>query len=69
MPKLKTKSGTKKRFRLTATGKIKFAPAFKRHGLSKRPKKMKRQARGTQIMNESDRKLVLEYMPYARGGR
>ena len=67
MPKLKTKSGTKKRFRLTATGKIKFSPAGKRHGLSKRPKKMKRQARGVTIMNESDRGLVLEYMPYARG--
>jgi ribosomal protein L35 len=34
--------------------------------MSKRPQKMKRQARGMQIMNESDRKLVLEYMPYAR---
>ena len=69
MPKMKTKSGTKKRFRVTATGKVKFAPAFKRHGLSKRPKKMKRQARGMQIMNESDRKIVLQYMPYARGVR
>lgn len=67
MPKLKTKSGTKKRFRLTGTGKIKFGAANVRHGLSKRPKKMKRQARGTQIMFEGDRKLVLEYMPYARG--
>ena len=66
MPKMKTKSGTKKRFRLTGTGKIKFAAAGKRHGMSKRPKKMKRQSRGMQIMNESDRKLVLEYMPYAR---
>ena len=66
MPKIKTKSGTKKRFRLTATGKIKFGPAGKRHGLSKRPQKMKRQARGLQIMNESDRKIVLAYMPYAR---
>ena len=67
MPKMKTKSGTKKRFQLTATGRIKFSPAGKRHGLSKRPKKMKRQARGTEIMNESDRGIVLQYMPYARG--
>jgi large subunit ribosomal protein L35 len=66
MPKMKTKSGTKKRFRLTGTGKIKFAPAGKRHGMSKRPQKMKRQTRGMQVMHESDRKLVLEYMPYAR---
>jgi len=69
MPKLKTKSGTKKRFRLTATGKLKFAPARKRHMLRRRPQKMKRQARGTQIMNDSDRKIVLQYMPYARGAR
>ncbi|MBI3512974.1 MAG: 50S ribosomal protein L35 [Proteobacteria bacterium] len=66
MPKMKTKSGTKKRFRLTASGKIRFSPSRKRHGLSKRPKKMKRQARGTAIMSERDRGLVLEYMPYAR---
>jgi large subunit ribosomal protein L35 len=66
MPKMKTKSGTKKRFRVTGSGKIKFGAAYKRHGMSKRPQKMKRQSRGTQIMNESDRKLVMEYMPYAR---
>jgi large subunit ribosomal protein L35 len=66
MPKLKTKSGTKKRFRLTATGKVKFSGARKRHGLSKRPKKMKRQARGTEIMNPSDQGIVLQYMPYSR---
>ncbi len=67
MPKLKTKSGTKKRFRLTASGKIKFGASRLRHNLRRRPQKMKRQQRGSQIMNESDRKIVLEYMPYARG--
>ena len=66
MPKLKTKSGTKKRFRLTGTGKIKFGAANVRHGMSKRPQKMKRQARGTMVLNESDQKIVLKYMPYAR---
>jgi large subunit ribosomal protein L35 len=66
MPKMKTKSGTKKRFRVTGTGKIKFGASRRRHGMSKRPQKMKRQARGTQIMSEGDRSLVLEYMPYAR---
>jgi len=40
MPKMKTKSGTKKAFRVTGTGKIKFGAAGRRHGLSKRPKKM-----------------------------
>jgi len=66
MPKMKTKSGTKKRFRLTGTGKVKFGASRRRHGMSKRPQKMKRQARGPQIMTESDRGLVMEYMPYAR---
>jgi len=36
MPKLKTKSSLKKRFSRTGTGKIKFKPAGKRHGMSKR---------------------------------
>ena len=66
MPKLKTKSGTKKRFRLTGTGKIKFGAANVRHGMSKRPQKMKRQARGTMVLNDSDAKIVKKYMPYAR---
>ncbi|HVJ36128.1 MAG TPA: bL35 family ribosomal protein, partial [Dongiaceae bacterium] len=38
MPKMKTKSSAKKRFKLTATGKVKFKPANKRHGLINRPK-------------------------------
>ena len=47
MPKLKTKSGAKKRFSLTASGKVKGSPAFLSHNLRKRSQKMKRQARGT----------------------
>lgn len=66
MPKMKTKSGTKKRFRLTASGKIKFGVACKRHGMSKRPQRMIRQARRTTIMSDMDRKIVAQYMPYAR---
>ena len=45
MPKLKTKSSAKKRFRLTASGKVRSGFAFKRHNLRKRSKKMKRKAR------------------------
>jgi len=66
MPKQKTKSGAKKRFRLTATGKIKFGPAGKRHGMTKRSSRMLRTACGPETMCESDRKIVLKYMPYAR---
>ncbi len=61
MPKLKTKSGAKKRFRLTGTGKVRMNYAKKRHGLSKRTQKMKRKARGTQIMAASDAKVVKRY--------
>ncbi len=66
MPKMKTKSGAKKRFRFTATGKVKFSPARKRHMLRRRSQKMKRQARGMHILNDSDTGLVLKYMPYNR---
>jgi large subunit ribosomal protein L35 len=64
MPKLKTKSAAKKRFRLTGTGKVRANVAFKRHNLRKRPKKMKRQARGTMILGLSDARIVKSCMPY-----
>jgi large subunit ribosomal protein L35 len=67
MPKLKTKSGAKKRFSRTATGKMKMAHAYKRHNLRKRSKKMNRNARGTTILEKGDARLVKSYMPYARG--
>lgn len=66
MPKMKTRSGAKKRFRFTASGRIKFGAASRRHGMSKRPQKMKRQSRGPNIMSERDQQIVLEYMPYNR---
>jgi large subunit ribosomal protein L35 len=58
MPKLKTKSGAKKRFRLTGTGKVRMNYAFKRHGMRKRPQKMKRKARGSHIMSAADARIV-----------
>ena len=66
MPKLKTKSGAKKRFKMTATGKVKAAQAGKRHGMIKRTTKFIQKARGTGVLNESDAKIVKQYMPYAR---
>jgi len=66
MPKMKTKSGAKKRFKRTASGKIKAAVAHKRHRLVSKPKQMKRKARGTFVLEPGDTKLVLTYMPYAR---
>ncbi|MEK9754050.1 MAG: 50S ribosomal protein L35 [Rhodospirillaceae bacterium] len=65
MPKLKTKSGAKKRFRLTGTGKVRAGVAYKRHNLRKRSQKMKRHARGTMVLTDQDARLVKSYMPYA----
>jgi len=66
MSKLKTKSGAKKRFSRTATGKIKMNHGHKRHRLISKPKQMKRKARGTTTLQKGDAKLVLTYMPYLR---
>lgn len=66
MPKMKTKSSCKKRFRVTGTGKVLMNHAYKRHGLSKRPQKMKRTNRGTRVLSAADTGLVLHFMPYAR---
>jgi len=64
MPKLKTKSGAKKRFKLTATGKIKAGVAGKRHRLISHNSKYIRQNRGTKVMSESDSKIIKTYIPY-----
>jgi len=61
MPKMKTKSSVKKRFRLTATGKVKMAQAGKRHGMRKRTNKFIRDARGMSIMHDSDAKNVKSF--------
>lgn len=65
MPKLKTKSGAKKRFKLTATGKVKVAQAGKRHMMIKRSNKFIRNARGTMVLQECDAKIVRKFLPYA----
>ncbi len=65
MPKMKTKSSAKKRFRLTAKGKVRASFAGKQHGMSKRSQKMIRTARGTMILSDSDARIVKSYMPYA----
>ncbi|MEL6201046.1 MAG: 50S ribosomal protein L35 [Pseudomonadota bacterium] len=64
MPKMKTKSSVKKRFKVTASGKIKVAQAGKRHGMIKRSNKFIRNARGTMVLSESDAGIVKKYIPY-----
>jgi large subunit ribosomal protein L35 len=66
MPKLKTKSGAKKRFKITGTGKVMAQAQGKRHGMIKRTPKFVRSARGTMTLTDSDAKIVKKYMPYSR---
>jgi len=54
MPKLKTKSGAKKRFKISSTGKVIAAQAGKRHGMIKRTTGQIRKLRGTRVISESD---------------
>jgi large subunit ribosomal protein L35 len=61
MPKLKTKSGAKKRFKITAQGKVKAASAGKRHGMIKRTKKQIRQHRGTRVLFKTDGDNLKKY--------
>jgi large subunit ribosomal protein L35 len=64
MPKLKTKSGVKKRFKITATGRIKAGVAGKRHRLISHNAKYIRQNRGTKVMSDADTKTIKLFMPY-----
>ena len=66
MPKMKTKSSAKKRFKVTATGKVISGQAGKRHGMIKRTRKFIRNARGTTVMSEPDQKIIKQFMPYDR---
>jgi len=54
MPKLKTKSSAKKRFKLTGTGKLKRKHAFKSHILTKKTKKQKRNLTKAGLVHASD---------------
>ena len=64
MPKMKTKSSVKKRFKLTATGKVKVAQAGKRHGMIKRSNKFIRDARGMMVLSDADARIVKKFLPY-----
>jgi len=66
MPKLKTKSSTKKRFKVSATGKIIAGQIGKRHGMIKRSCKFIRNARGTVALADRDARILRNFMPYSR---
>lgn len=64
MPKMKTKSGVKKRFSLTAKGKVRCSQAGKRHGMIKRSNKQIRNKRGTSTLSDPDARIIKKFMPY-----
>ena len=64
MSKMKTKSSVKKRFRITASGKVKAGASFKRHMLSCKRPKMKRQNRGMSVLDHQDGITVMQWAPY-----
>jgi large subunit ribosomal protein L35 len=61
MPKMKTKSGAKKRFKVTGTGKVLYQQSRKRHGMIKRTKKQIRQLRGTNVLFKTDGDNIKKY--------
>ncbi len=65
MPKVKTKSGAKKRFKVTGTGKIKRKKAFKNHILTKKETKQKRRLGIKATVSKSDERNVSLMLPYA----
>ena len=68
MPKLKTKSSAKKRFKITAKGKVILAQSGKSHGMIKRSNRQISNQRGTTVMSKQDSKIVKSYMPYSLRG-
>ena len=64
MPKAKTKSSVKKRFKITATGKVLAGPGMKRHGLINRSQKAKRSTRRMQVLPPEDGRTVKQWAPY-----
>lgn len=63
MSKIKTKSGAKKRFKFTASGKIKHGQVGKRHGMIKRTNEQIRRNRGTAILDHSETQRVRRWLP------
>lgn len=64
MPKLKTKRAAAKRFKVTGTGKLKRSKAYKRHILTKKSTKNKRNLRKATIVDASNVKTMKKVLPY-----
>jgi large subunit ribosomal protein L35 len=64
MPKLKSHRGAMKRFKKTATGKIRRTKAFRRHILTSKSKKVKRHMRGLEVVSPADTRKLRRMLPY-----
>lgn len=64
MPKMKSNSGAKKRFRITGKGKVRFKRAYHSHILTTKTTKKKRKQRRPAILAEADVKQVKRLLPY-----
>jgi len=65
MPKMKSNSGAKKRFKFTGTGKIKRKKAFKSHILTKKSSKRKRNLGKSALVDKTDEKSIKNLLPYS----
>ncbi len=65
MPKIKSNSGAAKRFRVTASGRVKRAQSHRRHILTKKSTKRKRQLRAPAEVHAADSALVKRMLPYS----
>ena len=66
MPKLKTKSSVKKRFKTTSSGKFVVGSVGKRHGMSKRTNSFIRNSKGTRVLSKSASIIIESMMPYSK---
>ena len=64
MPKMKTKRGAAKRFKVTGSGRVKRSRAFRRHILTSKSRKRKRQLRRGAMVSDADQKAIKKLLPY-----
>jgi large subunit ribosomal protein L35 len=66
MPKMKSNSGAKKRFKLTGTGRVKRNKAYRRHILTKKTTTQKRNLRGGALVDKTQEHQIKAMLPYAK---
>jgi large subunit ribosomal protein L35 len=66
MPKMKSNSGAKKRFKLTGTGRVKRNRAYKRHILTKKSSTQKRNLRRSALVDDTQEHQIKAMLPYAK---